>query len=236
MTQRAKLLRWGQTSNWSWDVLLSDLCSPHCKITFESCFHPRILRHFRLHFRGVSDDTTHLQIEGFDHSGIFHLFCSSHSTDIQGMVSLAQDWPSPTNSCGPLQQDFLNINYIFCPQLNRSIVDTPSTATATPATSSSSSEYRGANAAKPAARCQRKPRSLTQLHSKLSERNSEENTDLRLQRSQDQLRPLVTPGLNSLSPSCAVQEQDPPDRPLIHQHIAAHHAVHPFTPISPFLE
>lgn len=152
------------------------------------------------------------------------------------MVSLAQDWPSPTNSCSPLQQDLLNISYIFCPQLNRSIVDTPSTATAAPATSSSSSEYRGANAAEPAARCQRKPRSLTQLHSKLSERNSEENTDLRLQRSQDQLRPLVTPGLNSLSPSCAVQEQDPPDRPLIHQHIAAHHAVHLFTPISAFLE
>lgn len=54
-----------------------------------------VLRPFRLHFRGISDDTTHLQIEGFDHFGIFHLFCSSHSTGIQGMMWLVQDWPSP---------------------------------------------------------------------------------------------------------------------------------------------
>lgn len=54
-----------------------------------------VLRPFRLHFRGISDDTTHLQIEGFDHFGVFHLFCSSHSTGIQGMTWLVQDWPSP---------------------------------------------------------------------------------------------------------------------------------------------
>ncbi|KAI1234526.1 hypothetical protein IHE44_0003581 [Lamprotornis superbus] len=34
----------------------------------------------------TADDMTHLQIEGFDHFGIFHLFCSSHSTGIQGMI------------------------------------------------------------------------------------------------------------------------------------------------------
>lgn len=53
------------------------------------------LKLFRLHSRGLSDDMTHLQIEGFDHFGIFHPFCSSHSTGIQGMTWLVQDWPSP---------------------------------------------------------------------------------------------------------------------------------------------
>ncbi|KAK2529416.1 Pxk [Columba guinea] len=90
---------------------------------------------------------------------------------------------------------------------DRSVVDPPSTATAAPATSSSSPECRGASAAQPAAPRHREPRSLAQLHPKLSERNSEENTDLRLQRSQDQLRPLATPGFNSLSRSCAVSER-----------------------------
>lgn len=127
----------------------------------------------------------------------------------------------------PLWQDSPGIiKLLLLSPILRSIVHPPSTAPAAPATSSSSPEHRGADGA---ARRQREPGSLAQLHSKLSERNSEENTDVRLQRSQDQLRPLVTPGFNSLSPSCA----DRPDQQqLTHRHGAA---AAPWSPVSAFL-
>lgn len=151
------------------------------------------------------------------------------------MVWLVQGWQSPAEQ---LHSSAAEPSWHKTTSLvNRSIIDTPSTTTTTLATSSSSSsKYRGANAAEPSAWCQCKPRSLTQLHSKLSERNSEENTDLWLQCSQDQLRPLTTPGLNSLSPSRAVLEQDSPDWWLMYQYIAANCTVALFIPTSAFLE
>ncbi|KAF2981080.1 hypothetical protein EK904_010381 [Melospiza melodia maxima] len=83
----------------------------------------------------------------------------------------------------------------------KSTVHPASPAAAAPAASSSAPGLRGERGGAPGpARGQRQPRSPAQLHPELPERNPEENTDVRPQRPQDQLRPRVTAGFNSLSP------------------------------------